>query len=303
MMSALYRVAGRLTVFARRRSAGGGRGRRGLVVAAAVLSGAAAASTVQTRIDRDIGRGEPVVVHVSVALADNENQWIVPVPEAIGNGQDPRNNLYWGARYGLKTFLLRDGGWRRVAAPGADNPGILERLVLTKRFPRGGGEARVYLVADAWDGARIGDTLEQFLRYSAGHDPEPLALADGTRIAAGGAAYAQVYIGHNALMDYFGARDKATGTPDPHPDKPDNDAIVLACKSEPYFRARLDALGARPLVLTTGLMAPEAYSLDAALSAWIAGGPDNAVRRAAAGAYARYQKAPVKWARRLFGAE
>ena len=45
----------------------------------------------------------PLVVHVTVALCDNEHQGIVPVPRAIGNGKDPRNNLYWGADYGVKT--------------------------------------------------------------------------------------------------------------------------------------------------------------------------------------------------------
>jgi len=34
------------------------------------------------------------VIHILVALCDNENQGIVPVPKAIGNGQDPGNNLY-----------------------------------------------------------------------------------------------------------------------------------------------------------------------------------------------------------------
>src|SRR5213596_1995295 len=36
------------------------------------------------------------VAHVLVALADNKYQGIVPVPAAIGNGDDPVRNLYWG---------------------------------------------------------------------------------------------------------------------------------------------------------------------------------------------------------------
>jgi len=47
---------------------------------------------------------EPKVIHVLVALCDNKYQKIVPVPQAIGNGQDPKNNLYWGAAYGFKTY-------------------------------------------------------------------------------------------------------------------------------------------------------------------------------------------------------
>jgi hypothetical protein len=48
---------------------------------------------------------QPRVIHVLVALCDNIHQGIVPVPEKIGNGQDPRNNLYWGCEFGVKTFL------------------------------------------------------------------------------------------------------------------------------------------------------------------------------------------------------
>ena len=38
----------------------------------------------------------PRIVHVFVALADNVNQGIVPVPAKLGNGEDPVHNLYWG---------------------------------------------------------------------------------------------------------------------------------------------------------------------------------------------------------------
>jgi hypothetical protein len=35
------------------------------------------------------------VVHVFVALADNQHQGIIPVPAVLGNGVDPVRNLYW----------------------------------------------------------------------------------------------------------------------------------------------------------------------------------------------------------------
>lgn len=38
-------------------------------------------------------------IHVFVALCDNVNQGIVHVPEKIGNGQDPKSNLYWKNYY------------------------------------------------------------------------------------------------------------------------------------------------------------------------------------------------------------
>src|SRR5688572_31348119 len=46
-------------------------------------------------------------IHIFVALCDNKYQGIVPVPAGIGNGQDPKNNLYWGAGYGLKSFFSK----------------------------------------------------------------------------------------------------------------------------------------------------------------------------------------------------
>ena len=49
------------------------------------------------------------VVHVFVALCDNKNQGIVPVPEKIGNGQDANLNLYWGCGYGVRTFFKKIG--------------------------------------------------------------------------------------------------------------------------------------------------------------------------------------------------
>jgi len=80
-------------------------------------------------------------------------------------------------------------------------------------------------------------------------------------------------------------------------------AVVLACKSRDYFAAPLARAGCGPLVTTTGLMAPEAYTLDAILRAWAAGADADTVRTQAALAYAEYQKCSVSAAKRLFGAQ
>jgi len=58
--------------------------------------------------------------------------------------------------------------------------------------------------------------------------------------------------------------------------------------------------GAQPLLWTTGLMSPEAYTLKAALDGWMAGESDEQIKQRAAEAYAKYQKISVKSARRLF---
>lgn len=261
---------------------------------------APAVSPTQQRLDEDIARGEPIVIQLSVALADNAHQWIVPVPAAIGNGRDARSNLYWGARYGVKTYLTRSAGWTRLASVKPSDSRILERLVLKRVFTRKGRKTAVYLVADAWDGKYIRDTIRQFIRYNAGHDHFELQL-DGKRLSAGGNARLIAYIGHNALMDSVGVAKHTLTNPTVARNNPQNDAIVLACESKPYFLSRLKAVNAHPLLLTTGLMAPEAYSLHAAIEQWIAGGDDKQVRKAAAASYNRYQKTGLSAAERLFG--
>jgi hypothetical protein len=47
-------------------------------------------------------------------------------------------------------------------------------------------------------------------------------------------------------------------------------------------------------------MAPEAYTLDAALESWFSGGDARQVRTAAARAYAHFQKSSEHAAQRLF---
>ena len=43
-----------------------------------------------------IAFGADKTIGVFIALADNDSQGIVKVPKAIGNGNDPERNLYWG---------------------------------------------------------------------------------------------------------------------------------------------------------------------------------------------------------------
>ncbi len=78
------------------------------------------------------------------------------------------------------------------------------------------------------------------------------------------------------------------------------DAIILACASKQYFAEPLRASGAYPLLWTTGLMAPEAYTLKSALDGWIEHESNEEIRQRAAGAYDKYQKCGLPGARRLF---
>ena len=74
---------------------------------------------------------ETKTIHVLVALCDNKYQKIVPVPQAIGNGQDPKNNLYWGAAYGFKTYFAKQKEWQVIKINKPTSGKILMILLMT----------------------------------------------------------------------------------------------------------------------------------------------------------------------------
>ena len=103
-----------------------------------------------------------------------------------------------------------------------------------------------------------------------------------------------VYVGHDGLMDFTLAKSfQGTGVGK-------REAIVLACASKSYFASGLRPTGAQPLLWTTGLMAPEAYTLKAALDGGTAEESAQEIRGRAAAAYAKYQKCGTAAAQRLF---
>ena len=74
--------------------------------------------------------GAPKTIHVFVALCDNVNQGIVPVPGQLGNGQVARTNLYWGAAFGVKSFFkYKTSEWKLIKTIAQKNPDILERIL------------------------------------------------------------------------------------------------------------------------------------------------------------------------------
>lgn len=82
-------------------------------------------------------------------------------------------------------------------------------------------------------------------------------------------------------------------------DKNDRDTIILACISKDYFKSYIEETNANPLVWTTGLMAPEAYTLKWAIDGWILDETNIQISERAAKAYNYYQKCGLKGAKRL----
>ncbi|MBN1505414.1 MAG: hypothetical protein JW955_01140 [Sedimentisphaerales bacterium] len=215
-------------------------------------------------------------IHVFVALCDNQHQGIVPVPAKLGNGEDPANNLYWGALYGVKTFFKNSKSWTLVTTEKTPGDPLLERVIF-KHVTSG-----TYVVADAYRGDKIKNAVADFLNAAAGNNAGTLKL-DKASLGVRGSADLVAYVGHNGLMDF------TVDQPIPQTNVVPKDAIVLACKSKPYFLPCLSQLKCRSVLLTTGLMAPEAYTLDAAMTGWIEKEPPDKIINRAARAYNNHQ--------------
>lgn len=226
-------------------------------------------------------------VHVFVALCDNKYQGIVPVGKIIGNGQDPDNNLYWGCENGIRTyFKKKNSDWILLKKEKNISEYILERLLFKHKTQE------VYLLADAYDGKHIKQTTLDFLNASSGRSPITY-VHQADSLYFGGSSDLTSYIGHDGLMDF------SIPVMEPSVDSSKRESIILACYSKKYFSPHLKAAGATPLVWTTGLMAPEAYTLHDALGEWVNNKNNEDVRTAAAKAYSRFQKCSIKASRNL----
>jgi hypothetical protein len=233
------------------------------------------------------------VSHAFVALCDNIHQGIVPVSATLGNGDDAQRNLYWGAAFGVKTFFSKSKEWRVVdCQPGPDDGQfIIERCVFKRR------DRAAFLVADAYRGSEIKRATQTFLQAASGFTGETLSISvDGQAypLHLYGGAGLVTYSGHDGLMDF-----QLTAPPKKQDDD-ERGAIILACASKSYFADVLRKTGARPVLWTTNLMAPEAYILAAAIEGWLRKETDEQIRVRAAKAYNQYQNCGERSANNLF---
>ncbi|PYT03901.1 MAG: hypothetical protein DMF60_16945 [Acidobacteria bacterium] len=181
------------------------------------------------------------IIHVLVALCDNEHQGIVPVPARLGNGEDLQGNLYWGAAYGVRSFFAKSGDWKLIVQTQNPTSVVLERCIFHNKM---GG---AYMIADAYRGAEIKKAIVDFFDYASGNKIDTIDAEGNSKhptINAGGAADLVVFVGHNGLMDFV--------LPS-HPAQKDGKrrgAIILCCASKSYFSAPLRKAGANPILWT-----------------------------------------------------
>ena len=229
---------------------------------------------------------EKLVVHVFVPLCDNEHQGIVPVSKILGNGLDLRNNLYWGALYGVKTHLKRSKNWKLIYSKKDISEVVLERVVFKR--------ANVYIVADAYRGDKMKETLLDYFDAIAGVKSGTVKLKKGS-LSLYKDADLTIFNGHNGLMDYTVKSAKSR-------DNKTRETAVIGCKSYHYFKSNLAISKAYPLVTTTNYMAPEAYVLEAIVNAWARLASAESIKKSAGKAYHKYQKCGLRGATRLFQA-
>jgi hypothetical protein len=225
-------------------------------------------------------------IHVFVALCDNKYQSIAPVPAQIGDGQNPNTNMYWGGGFGVRSFFKNSKDWVLITKKPIDTL-ILERLVFKNKTNN------YYLVADAFDGRYIKTAINTMLHSTAGHSKDTIHLPK-TVIGINGNAALLAYIGHNGLMNFDLSESFQTL------DKKQRTCIVLVCKSAEYFAPILRAAGAKPLLLTTDLMCPEAYTLHDALTGFLRNESDEMIRTRAVKSYIKYQKCDMAKSENLF---
>jgi hypothetical protein len=227
------------------------------------------------------------LIHVFVALCDNEHQGIVPVPASIGDGTKPHTNLYWGAGYGVRTFFdKKTDDWKLIADLKSKNPVVLDRILFKHKTED------IYLLADAYEGEYIKKCIEDFLLSSNGQIPDTVSYKDKNLIFGGGADLIS-YIGHNGLMDFNVNMSYKSN-------KCKKDVIILGCYSKAYFTEDIQRANANPVLWTTHLMAPEAYTLHSAIEGWINNETGKQIDERAAQTYNAYQKCGIKGARNLF---
>lgn len=245
------------------------------------------------------------VIHVLVALCDNETQGIVPVSAQLGNGDDPAKNLYWGAMYGVSTHLRKHKDWEFKEKILNPSNVIYERLIFKSK------SGDTFIVADAYAGRHIKQCTEDLLKFASGQDKMEVATSSG-KLTAGGGADLLVYMGHNGLMDfelekfpvaYDGSLSLLEFPQDAAPvlsDGRKRPVAVFSCLSERFFKDILILAGAEPLILTRDLMAPEAYILAALAEGWMKDERGEVLRDRVAAAYNAYQKCGLKAAKRTF---
>jgi hypothetical protein len=274
--------------------------------AAPSAEAAAWLADLDARVVADLAAGKPLVVQVHVPLCERT---IIPCGnDRLGDGDNPRTNLYWATTEGfLGWFGRKRSGWKAVLKASGDAIGeadVLDLRVWRRTVPasaawRAAGAPRtveVYVVAQAWRGTAIDRALARYAEDLYGARTQTITLADGTTLAAGGDAHVVAYVGHNRLMDLDTFDWRAIAA---RGDQRSRGVIAIACHTAPYMQGVVPGPHQVPLVLTRDFMLASSAALEGAVVAFAKDGDYAAIRRGAAAGYADGGDKPLG---RVFGA-
>lgn len=226
-------------------------------------------------------------IHVFVALCDNQSQGIVPVPEKLGNGNDLKNNLYWGAMYGVKSYLNKK--YENIGCVKNIDSEIMERCI----YKVDGS----YVIADAYKGEAIRGSIERFINSISGATADSIVI-EKKPVGINNNSDLIIFVGHNGLMDFDVTLPSKAGN-----GFGGKSAAALCCMSKQYFSQIFHHYNAKSYLVTTNLMAPEAYVLESVINSWILEKRGSSVIESAAIKYNAFQKCGIEPARRLFYSE
>ncbi len=242
------------------------------------------------------------MVTIYVPLCDNQFQGIIPVPPLLGNGDDPKSNLYWGAGGGFYGYFKKNRDYREVyRRTGNDTileTVVFERTVKPNNFWKDYGVQkpyRIYLVGKAYRGRYINKAMLDFVTAVRCDSGEEILLADSTRIGIDGKGRIVGYMGHNGLLDaktdFSGITENRTHN---------KGSFVFGCFSVYFFYDLLKGENSEILVLTNNLMCPEAYNLDAVIESLVNGESGDVLLARVARTYDHWQHCGYRGARKLF---
>ncbi|HTJ41437.1 MAG TPA: hypothetical protein VL463_05050 [Kofleriaceae bacterium] len=252
-----------------------------------------------------VERGEPIVVTAHVPLCDN--RIIRCGNKRLGDGDNPDTNLYWNTDEGFLGWFDRKGsGWKREKIQDAGAPSdVLETRVWHRTFKpkeawndrKVGKPIEIYVIAYAWRGTSIDQTLAAYLDDVYGDQQRTVVLDDGTRLAAGGKSAIVAWVGHNRLMDVdpidWAARAKSS-TSEP------KGVIAEACETAPYMAAEVSSETRVPLLMTNDFLFAGANAFEGVVTTFARGGSLKAMRDLATVQYAQGQGETVHHVGRVF---
>ena len=218
-------------------------------------------TAIKARLKSKIDNKEPLIVHLYIPLCDNDHQGIVPTTKSLGDGLSLKTNLYWATSGGTKGYFKNKTDWKTVYNAFDIDTNVLERIV----FKHWINNSTVYLVADAYRGDRMEETINDYLASISNNRHQTIFLKDSTALNIAGHSDLIMFNGHN------GAMDAITIKPWLNTSTKRTDIVMNACLTYDYLQNEFMHAGGYPLVRTNTLLYPGAYVLEQIIDDWVLG--------------------------------